>query len=150
MTRYAPINKLRQRTSSGMGEFHAEQRELARMGRLGDEADEPPRHVVVIEDITRGLGLESDIAGRIQKAVSETNAEFTVKSQTQRLFHARSHLISILKSMKLDSDIRGEVLKRSVQWWKKHQQTEYDRKPQLRKALFIWRPPVPFRGRLDW
>jgi hypothetical protein len=155
---YAPIPKLRARVEAGMGELMAEQRAVQKLFRTQDETAEQPRHVVVIEDVTRGLRLEPDEAVRVQRAVQDTNPEFTVKSQTPRLFHARSKLIELMRSMALDGDDRLEITKRAVSWWKKSYQTEYDRRrdvPWLRwdrnglqKAMYV--SPRKRRMCLEW
>ena len=127
-TRYAPTNKLRAKVRAGLGEFQAEQLAVQRMMRTTSETAEPPRHVVVIGDVTRGLGLEQTDEQRIQKAITDTNAEFTPKSQTQRLFHARGKLTELLRSMKhIGGDERMEIAKRATAWWKKETDTDLNR-----------------------
>jgi hypothetical protein len=128
MPRYAPTNKLRAQTRAGMGELQAEQLAVQRMQRMTTETADVPRHVVVIGDVTRGLGLNQVDEQRIQKAVEGTNVEFSPKTQTQRLFLARGSLATLLRSMtEVNGDARMEIAKRATAWWKKSADTDLNR-----------------------
>lgn len=117
-----------------MGEIHAHTLAAEKLFRTQEENFEVDPHVVGIEDVTRGLGLEPGDAERIQRLVQDTNPEFKAKSQTQRLFHARGRLLDTMKhSMKhVPSDLREQVLKRALQFWKKTYQTDYGKDATLR------------------
>lgn len=128
MARYAPINDLRRIARSGMGGLNAFQLEMQRMQRTTSETAELPRIVHEIGDITRGLGLEKADETTIQRAVSQTNTEFTPKTQTQRLFLARGMLGDLLRSMtQVPGDARQEIAKRATAWWQKQGPTALDR-----------------------
>ncbi|MCZ6871666.1 MAG: hypothetical protein O7G84_19385 [Gammaproteobacteria bacterium] len=128
MARYAPINVLRAQARAGMGEINAFQLEMQRMQRTTSETAELPRIVHEIGDITRGLGLAKADETTIQRVVSQTNTEFTPKSQTQRLFLARGMLGDLLRSMtQVPGDARQEIAKRATAWWQKQGPTSLDR-----------------------
>ncbi len=128
MTRYAPTNKLRTMLADGRGEYQAQQLMVTRMMRTQPEDGRVPPHVVVVEDITRGLGLDQVDAERIQKAIASTNVTFTPKTQTQRLFLGQGALVTLLRSMKhVDSDARLEIARRARTWWKKNTTTDLNR-----------------------
>ncbi len=132
ISRFAPINKLRLQLRAGMGEMHAMQREVQRMQRTTTELAELPRVVHVIEDVTRNLGLEKADEDTIQRAIQGTSAEFTPKTQTQRIFLARGMLAELLRSMKhVDGDARMEIAKRAAAWWKKASDTDLNRPARL-------------------
>lgn len=119
------IPKLRARAAAGLGEHQAEQLVVQRMRRTVSLDAEPPRHVVVIGDVTRGLGLDVEVERRIQNLVQGTNVEFTPKTQTQRISLAKSKLIETLRANKaLDGDVRLEITKRAMSWWRKSVDTE--------------------------
>ena len=146
-TRYAPTNKLRAMAAAGMGEMQAEQLAVQRMMRLTEETAEPPRHVVVPEDITRGLGLNQDDASRIQKAVTETNVEFTTKTQTHRLTLAKSRLVEIMRGMPISGDMRMEIAKRADSWWRKSVDTALNRSRTIHFISFpLSSPKLMLRG----
>ena len=129
-------HKLRRMAAEGRGEIAAHVMEVQRLFRVEPEnrTGEQPRHVVDLEDVTRGLGLDSADAQRIQKLVSSTSAHFNQKTQTQKLMSARGRLLSVLRdSMKhVPSDTRRELVTRAVAWWKRHSQTDYGKKPTVR------------------
>ena len=133
-------HKLRRLAASGLGELHAMERAVARMSRTTDErgaydgAQRITPHVVTLQDVTRGLGLERADAQRIEAVVADTVPTFTQKTQTQRIFHARSALLSVLRdSMKhVDADTRGELSRRAVAYWQRHYQTDYGKEPTVR------------------
>lgn len=124
----ASAAKLRERARAGLGEFQSEQLTVQRLFRTKPETTEPDRHVIFIDDVTRGLGLQQVDEQKIQKAIQDTNAEFTPKGQTQRIFHAQGKLSELLRSMKsVPSDARLEIAKRARAWWKKSSDTDLNR-----------------------
>jgi len=127
-TRYVPVNRLRADLREGLGVQHAQARELARISRLGEEGEDPPRHVVDVYDVTRGLGLTSDDSSRVEKAVSGTNVAFTPKTQTHLLTLAKGALVTLLRSMPhVDGDTRMEIAKRANAFWERNARTGLDR-----------------------
>lgn len=124
---FASPAKLRARAQAGLGEAQAEQLLVQRLFRTKPETAESDRHVVTIEDVTRGLGLEPADVTRVQGVVQATNPTFTPKTQTQRIFQAQGRLAEVMRSMKIDSGARMEIAKRARAWWKKHYQTELER-----------------------
>lgn len=150
-------HKLRAMAASGLGELNALQARAAQMQRT--EPEDPtrrtPAHVVVIEDVTRGLGLDLADVWRIDGLVSGTSAEFTQKTQTQRLMHARGRLLEVMRTgMKhVPADIREELLRRATAYWRRNQQTDYGKEPTVRfgggamrkgptPVLFLGSPPT--------
>lgn len=131
--------KLRRLAASGMGEMHAHQLAVQKLMRTEkpNRTGTQPRHVVMVDDVTRGLGIEYGRAQQIQRLVSQTSAQFTQKTQTQRLMHARGHLLSTLRdSMKdIPADTRDEVLRRATAYWKRTQQTDYGKEPTVRLTI---------------
>jgi hypothetical protein len=129
-------HKLRQQAAAGFGELQAVQQELARVQRT--EPEDPtkplPRRVTTLEEVTHGLGLDQADAQRVQRVVADTNPSFTVKTQTQRIFHARGRFLSFMRdSMRhIPSDKREELLKRAVAYWQHHYQTDYGKAPTAR------------------
>jgi len=120
--------RLRERARAGLGEFQSEQLMAQRLFRTKPETAEAERHVVLIDDVTRGLGLQQADEQRIQKAIVDTNPSFSPKTQTQRLFHAQGKLTELLRSMKsVPSDARLEIAKRARAWWKKQYDTDLNR-----------------------
>ena len=121
-------SRLRERARAGFGEFQSEQLMVQRLFRTKPETAEADRHVVLIDDVTRGLGLQQADEQRIQKAILDTNPSFSPKTQTQRLFHAQGRLSELLRSMKeVTSDARLEIAKRARSWWKKQYDTDLNR-----------------------
>lgn len=119
--------QLRERARAGLGEMHAEQRAVARMMRMTTETAPVERHVVLPDDITRGLGLEQHDEQRIQKAVTEANVEFNPKTQTQRIFLATGQVNELMRAMGVNGDARMEIMRRARSWWKKSFDTDLKR-----------------------
>jgi len=130
---YAPTNKIRAQLRAGRGEINAVQNAANRLFRTGSELAPLPRKVERLEDVTFGLGLDNADAQRIQRLVSDQNAETTLKTQTQRLFLARGALLETLRTLRhIPSETRGEVVKRATAYWRRTVQTDYGRGPQIR------------------
>jgi hypothetical protein len=125
-TYVSPV-KLRARAQAGLGEPQAEQLLAQRLFRTRSETAPTERRVQGVEDVTRGLGLASDYAIRIQNVVRDTNPSFSPKTQTQRIFQAQGRLAEILRALKIDSGARMEIARRASAWWKKHYETELER-----------------------
>ena len=123
------VTKLRYRAAAGLGEYQAAQIAVQRMMRTTDEHAEPPRHVVVIEDVTRGLGIDPVDAQRIRNVIENTNVTFLPKTQTMRLSLAKGRLVEMLRAMRerVDGDVRMEITKRAMSWWRKSADTDLSR-----------------------
>jgi hypothetical protein len=147
--------KLRARTRAGLGEFQSEQLMVQRLFRTKPETAEADRHVITIDDVTRGLGLQQADEQKIQKAIEDTNPSFAPKTQTQRLFHAHGKLSELLRSMKsVPSDARLEIAKRARAWWQKNYDTELKRNRTVpgiawgKSDELVYQEPEPIR--LEW
>lgn len=124
---FASPTKLRARARAGLGEAQSEQLFVQKLFRTGSETADPERHVITIEDVTRGLGLDQSDTARVQRAVQDANPSFNAKTQTQRIFHTQGKLAEMMRAMKIDSGARMEIAKRARAWWKKNYQTELER-----------------------
>ena len=137
-------HKLRYTAKLGLGEAGASQTIMAQVERLFETEEEgtrPAPHVVLVDDVTRGLGLDESDAQAIQRYVSGTRADMDTRTGFQRLAGARSGLISAMKPMdqRIPSETRQEVVRRAIAWWKKNSNTENTKSPTMqfyvRKSL---------------
>lgn len=121
---------------SGLGEAGALQLTVTRMMRT--ESEDPTARirpqVQSLQDVTHGLGIDQADSQRLQRMVEENSARFSQKTQTQKLMLARGSLLTTMRaSMKhIDSDTRGEVLRRATEFWRRTQQTDYGKTPTVR------------------
>lgn len=129
-------HKLRQLAAAHMGEAGALQLQVARLMRTEEEDPllSPTPHVVFIDDVTRGLGLEYADEQRIQSLVNDSVPSFSQKTQTQRIMFARGRLVSTLRDAlkHIDSNHRDEIVRRAMVYWRKNYQTAYDKEPTVR------------------
>jgi hypothetical protein len=129
-------HKMRYMAKLGLGEVNAPQRAMAQIERLfetKEETDRPDPHVVLVDDVTRGLGLAQTDEQKIQQYVQTVRADMDERTGYQRLANARSGLISAMKPMdqRIPTDTRQEVVRRAVTWWKKTGNTENTKVPTL-------------------
>lgn len=140
-------HKLRQMAAAGFGEMNEMQRRVAAMERT--EPEDPtkptPRVVFSLGDVTRGLGLDAATEQQVQRLVSDSNPSFTQKTQTQRIFHAKSRLLSTMRDsmVHVTAPAREEIVRRAMAYWKRHYQTDYGKQPTV---MFI--PPTAKSGSL--
>lgn len=131
-------HKLRALAASGLGEAGAMQAEVERMMRTDAEAEDPRTrptpHVVDLDGVTRGLGLEPADEQRVQRLVQDSPAAYSQKTQTPRLIHARGRLVSTMRDAMrhVPADTRDEVTRRAMSFWKRNNQTDYGRTPTVR------------------
>lgn len=131
-------HKLRRMAASGLGEAGAMAAEVTRMMRVDPDADDPRArptpHVVDIDDVTRGLGLEAADEQRVQRLVTDTSVAYSQKTQTPRMLHARGRLVSTMRDAMrhIPADARDEVVRRASVFWKRNNQTDYGRVPTVR------------------
>ncbi|HET6494945.1 MAG TPA: hypothetical protein VFH61_06230, partial [Thermoleophilia bacterium] len=107
----------------------------ARMMRTSPEDLTGPieAHIITLQDVTRGLGLDQSDAGRIERLIADSSPEFTQKSQTQRIMHARQRLLAVTRTMKhVPADTRDELTRRATAYWKRNFQTDYGKSPTVR------------------
>lgn len=133
-------HRLRYDAARGIGEQNAQANALTRLFITQPEDTPAPRHVIVIGDVTQGLGFDPETEQRVQRLVLDVNPSFDAKTQTQRLVFARGKTLDTLRSfVHITSDQREEVMKRALAFWKRNYQTDYgDQPPTIRsmeKAL---------------
>jgi hypothetical protein len=153
-----PPTRLRALARGGLGEQFAVQHALARMARMTEDTAPVERHVVTVEDVTRGLGLTPEDAGRVQKLIQDTPVEFTPKTQTHRIFLAKGRLVDTLRALQVPADTRLEIARRAGAWWRKAFDTELIRRrtpdeirwKAERPAKLVAVPPSARRLRLEW
>lgn len=132
--------KLVVRAQRGDGEAQAEVSRANRMFRLKREgAGEQPEHRLAsrdirsVDEVTRGLGLDSQREQQVQTMVGETRADGGAKSQTHRIFLALDRLNTTTRSMKdIPSETRQELARRARAFWMNTQQTDYGKEPTVR------------------
>lgn len=130
--------KLRRYAQRGAGQLGDEQRQVNLIFRTEKEGKRPPPHVVTIEDVTKGLGLDDVERARIHKVIRQTRADFGQGPHLRvpRLPHARMQLMSVLRGMdSLDSTQRMEVARRAMVWWKKKVVTGMEAEPKIRYVV---------------
>jgi predicted ABC-type ATPase len=125
-----------------MGEVLAVQQAANRLFRTRSELAPSPRRVHTATDVVHGLGLANADQQQIMRLVSSTNAEWTHKTQTQRIFLARGKITEALRAMKhIPSETRVELVKRATAYWRATQQTDYGKPPtvryEARKAMHL-------------
>ena len=154
-----PPTRMRSLAQHGRGEQFAVQQALARMERTTTDTEPVERHVVVIDDVTRGLGLPPEDALRVQKLIQDTPVTFTPKMQTQRVFLAKSRLVDAMRAMQVPADTRLEIARRAGAWWRKAFDTELIRrrgpdeirfKSEAATKLVVAAPAERARPRLEW
>lgn len=150
--------RLRAIAQAGYGEQFAMQHALARMERTTTDTAPVERHVVTIEDTTRGLGLPAEDAGKIHRLIQDTPVEFTPKTQVHRLFLAKSRLVDAMRALDVPSDARMEIARRAGAWWRKSFETELIRRRSPESIRFksaahqklVVTPPRSRRRSLEW
>lgn len=131
-------HKLRALAASGLGEAGAMQAEVTRMMRTDAEGEDPRTrptpHVVGLDDVTRGLGLEPADEQRVQRLVQGSPVSFSQKTQTPRLIHARGRLVGTMRDAMrhVPADTRDEVTRRAMAYWRRNNQTDYGKTPTVR------------------
>ncbi len=131
----APTNKIRARLAAGKGELLAQQLAANRVFRENETTEDAPlpRHIIAIEDVTHGLGLDAADEQAVQRIILDTNAHFDQTTQTHRLTLARASFVMTLRAMPyISSDIRMELTKRAIAYWKRNTQTDYGKPPTIR------------------
>jgi hypothetical protein len=140
----ASTAKLRAIAAAGLGEAQAVQREVARMERLTSETAELPRRATTPEEVVAGLPLEQFDAERIKQLLREIQAGYDQKRQTQALGLARGHLASVMREMRsVPDDVRQEVEKRALAFWRVTRQTDYGKEPTVRYVAHKSLGPAP-------
>jgi len=127
--------KLRQWGESGNGELGAFQREVNRMFRQStDSYVRPDAHVIDVEDVFKGLNLDSEAEGKLSAVLTQTRSEYGPHPQLRvpRIVHARIRLMDTLRAMKqIDSTTRMEIQRRAMAYWKRNH-PDYDQAPTIR------------------
>lgn len=134
----ADANKLRAWTDRGMGTLGEESRQLQRLFRTEEEGSRPPPHVITIDDVTRGLGLESTDRETIHRLITQTRADYgvTEKLRSPRYAFAMNMLSDYLvKTKRFTSDQRMEIRRRASAWWRKYGKTTYEGRPMIRHLI---------------
>lgn len=133
---YAPTNKLRALLAAGHGEMLSAEREVNRLFRTEEEPREEPRRATTPEEVTQMLGLDQADEHRIQRLLLDTNVEMTPRTQTHRLTLGRERLVSCLRAMKhIPPEVRQELTKRALSFWRNTVATDYNREPMLRYVI---------------
>lgn len=85
----------------------------ARLFRTDPPDARPKPHVVVLDDVTKGLGIRNSDEVRVLRLVQE--------AETARdLLTARATVLPALRAIKsIPADTRAEVVRRAAEWWKR-------------------------------
>jgi hypothetical protein len=89
-------------------------------------------------DVTKGLGLDESDREKIERLLAETRAEWGASEKTRvpRVQFARGQLSEFLmKTKRIAPDVRMEVRRRAMEWWRKYGQTTYEGKPMIRAIV---------------
>lgn len=135
----ADSNKLRAWTDRGMGSIGAIQAQAQRLFRTEEEGSTRPRpHIVDVDDVTRGLGLDDTDRTKITTILTQTGTEFGMseKTRSQRYPFALKALSEFLnKTSRFTSDQRMEIRRRANEWWRKFGKTTYEGRPMIRHLI---------------
>jgi len=116
--------KLRTWGESGLGAFGEFQRQVNRIFRTETEnVVRASPHVIHIEDVFKGLGLDSEAEQKLQRVLEQTRFDFGSDSKLRvpRVVHARIRLMDTMRAMKqIDSTTRMELLRRAMAYWKRN------------------------------
>ena len=145
----APTNKIRARLVAGKGELLAQQLAANRIFRENETTETAPlpRHIIDIEDVTHGLGLDAADEQEVQRLILDTNAHFDQTTQTHRLTTARGRFVTTLRAMPhISSDIRMELTKRVIAYWRRNTQTDYGKPPTIRSIAVKSEPTLVIKA----
>lgn len=134
----ADRNKLRAWTDSGMGVIGEIQAQAQRLFRTEDEGTRPRPHVVDVDDVTRGLGLDDTDRTKIKTILTSTNASFAMSEKTRSVrypFALKALSEFLNKTSRFSSDQRMEIRRRANEWWRKFGKTTYEAKPMIRHLI---------------
>lgn len=132
--------KLRRWTGLGAGEPGGIQHFINRMFRTEEDTHgrRQKPHIMDETDVTKSLGLDNTDELKIQNILTNTRADFATSPhlRSQRLQHARSRLSDFLVTTKrIPSDVRMEINRRAMVWWRKFGKTDYEEKPMIRHVV---------------
>lgn len=112
-------HKLQRDAGRGLGELHALQ-------HLFDTEEEDytkptPRHVLTVDDVTRGLGLDRELETLLRRLLDSTRTDFNRRSGNTRLIGARGLLLSWLRGRgdEINAGLRLEIVRRADAYWRK-------------------------------
>lgn len=134
----ADPNKLRRWAGSGLGVQGSIQQQVNRLFRTTPEGTRPPPHIMDIQDVTKGLGLEDTDRETLERLLTETRADFGLhpKTRVPRIQSARKMLSSYLQATKrISPDVRMEIRRRAMEWWRKYGKTTYEGQPMIRHII---------------
>jgi hypothetical protein len=118
-----PINKLRTMAASGMGETLTLPADLERYARTQPEDPRisPTPHVISVEDVTRGLGLDQADEQRVRGLVTEYGSGGTPQrlGPQRTSFQTRSRLLGAMRTgmRHVPQDTRDQVMRRAQALW---------------------------------
>jgi len=141
--------KLRARLAAGKGELLAQQLAANRVFRENETTEDAPlpRHIIDLEDVTHGLGLDAADEQAVQRLILDTNAHSDQTTQTQRLGIARERFVTTLRAMPyIDSDTRMELTKRVIAYWRRNVQTDYGKPPTVRAMAVKSEPTLVIKA----
>jgi len=112
-------HKLQRDAGRGLGELHALQHLFDTEEE--DYAKPTPRHVISIDDVTRGLGLDRELETLLHRVLDSTRTDFNRRSGNARLVGARGLLLSWLRSRgdEINAGLRLEIVRRADAYWRK-------------------------------
>ncbi len=132
--------RLRRLAEAGLGET---QRFVRRISQTEEEGTRPAPHVLSPEDVTRQLGVPLDLEQKIHAIVRESipPSDGSKIVDVKRFGSARTRLLDFMRRQKvtLDSDLRAEIMRRALHYWRANFRVDYGRTPEMRmgKALVI-------------
>ena len=133
--------KLRRWTGQGAGEIGGIQHTINRLFRTEREltpGERLPPHIMSIEDVTKGLGLEQTDRDKVHRIIRQTRADYGASSHLRlpRLHSARATLSTfMLRTKRFSSEVRMEIQRRAMAWWKKYGHTDYEGTPMIRHIV---------------
>ena len=130
--------KLRRWTGTGAGEPGGIQHQINKLFRTSPEGTRPLPHIMDEQDVTKNLGLDNSDEHKIQDLLRRTRADFGSSPylRVQRIQHARSRLSDFMHNTKrIPADVRMEINRRAIVWWRKFGKTDYEGKPMIRHVV---------------
>ena len=127
--------KLRYWTANGVGVQGAIQHQVNLIFRTEPEGKTPLKHIVDLQDVTKGLGLDETDREKVERILTEVRVDLE-SIGSPRIVFGREQLSEFLqKTKRIPSDVRMEIRRRAMEWWRKNGHTTYEGKPMIRHMV---------------
>lgn len=130
--------KVRRWAAEGAGVQGGIQHQVNLLFRTREEDGTNDPHVVTVEDVTKGLGLDETDRTKIHNILTQTRVDFAMSPKTRvpRLPSGMKLLGDFLmKTKRIPSDARMQIRRRANVWWRKYGKTTYEGKPMIRHIV---------------